>query len=57
LKLKAAFTDTTGSSERDRFVAGECRRRGESHDLILTPLDTMKQRITVGYYKVVSSKL
>jgi solute carrier family 25 iron transporter 28/37 len=49
--VKAAFTDAgTGKvSATGSLLAGAAAVA--SHDLILTPLDTMKQRMQLGYYK------
>jgi solute carrier family 25 iron transporter 28/37 len=49
--VKDAFTDgTTGKvSATGSLLAGAAAVA--SHDLVLTPLDTMKQRMQLGYYK------
>jgi solute carrier family 25 iron transporter 28/37 len=49
--VKAAFTDDVSGkvSATGSLLAGAAAVA--SHDLILTPLDTMKQRMQLGYYK------
>jgi solute carrier family 25 iron transporter 28/37 len=49
--VKSAFTDASSGkvSATGSLLAGAAAVA--SHDLILTPLDTMKQRMQLGYYK------